>query len=107
VQLATIPIPRIEQNKGAERLRIGRFLIRERIQDQQGATNLLTRTIVSRDADRTAERFLIHRWWLNPRPTRWGDQSPNEDDCLAGMPKDRRGVGIKVASANDRKLATS
>jgi hypothetical protein len=47
VQLATIPIPRIEQNKGAERLRIGRFLIRERIQDpQDGATNLLTRTIV-------------------------------------------------------------
>jgi len=47
VQLATIPIPRIEQNKGAERLRIGRFLIRERIQDPlDGATNLLTRTIV-------------------------------------------------------------
>jgi hypothetical protein len=46
VQLATILTPRIEQNKGAEQLRIGRFLIHERIQDQQGATNLLTRTIV-------------------------------------------------------------
>jgi hypothetical protein len=47
VQLATISIPGIKQNKGAERLRIGRFLIRERVQDQQdGATNLLTRTIV-------------------------------------------------------------
>jgi hypothetical protein len=54
------------------------------------ATNLLTRTIV----------WLGCRWNCgevldsskNPRPTGWGDQSPNEDDCLAGMPRGRSRV---------------